>query len=221
MGSRVPEVLSSLPLRTRLMPLFVLLASLPCQTPLGANSLNVLVSLVYHARRPHTWTKSSGQGYLPPSGQGITSWRKFKPCRSTACFVLSSVERRAQRRAPPPRDRPGRSPDVDSSLGQRHRPLEPPEADLCSSELEPGDRGQSRRRLNVQGQALSHVSQIAKSKQSRSKKRKKAKKKKKKKGKKRSKKRPAHGQFVKKMILLKTLLFAIYGKSKSALSFLS
>ena len=84
--SRVPEVLSSLPLRTRLMPLFVLLASLPCQTPLGANSLNVLVSLVYHARQPHTWTKSSGQGYLPPSGQGIMSWRRFKLCPSTACF---------------------------------------------------------------------------------------------------------------------------------------
>ena len=70
----------------KLRPLFVLLASLPCQTPQGANSLNVLVSLVYHARQPHTWTKSSGQGYLPPSGQGITSWRRFKLCPSTACF---------------------------------------------------------------------------------------------------------------------------------------
>ena len=64
--------------------------------------------------------------------------------------ALSSAERRAQRRAPPSRDRPGRSPDIDSSLGQHHHPLQPPEADLGSTELEPGDCGCGRRRLNLQ-----------------------------------------------------------------------
>ena len=59
---------------------------LPNSTTCRRHSLNVLVSLVYHARQPHTWTKSSGQGYLPPSGQGIMSWRRFKLCPSTACF---------------------------------------------------------------------------------------------------------------------------------------
>ena len=87
----------------------------------------------------------------PRQGKGYRAGEDSSHVPRRHVSALSSVERRAQRRAPPPRDRPGRSPDVDSSFGQRHRPLQPPEADLCSSELEPGDRGHGRRRLNLQG----------------------------------------------------------------------